>query len=332
MCLTKDEAQCSDIWLIAALTFPWSGYHHICHSVRDFTGINPCHILPKALWFNLKVLKPSIFPARQLLSFRWTRSLLLILWRCSVRSPPLQTKLSSYSLILRVKSVTGDDPRVVDEIISVTVSAKAWASGDLCRLSPDCYFLPSVTLLTELSSSAAFFPAASAAWKLQRGRLFTSHAIHEESEKPGCIHKQWLPQRCSDPDLKIGRLWRCCHSVDPGEWDALYSGSLRYSFPRRLLEMPPLWPGEVALSSTAADSHKQDTAASERPHSGPVLTINLVATGGCLSQDAALPREEDPEAVQAPAAAGTAHLRRVVHVPAHQPGQDHQTPLQLRER
>lgn len=51
-----------------------------------------------------------------------------------------------------------------------------------------------------------------------------------------------------------------------------------------------------------------------------------------MSQDAALPCEEDPEAVQAPAAAGTAHLRRVVHVPAHQPGQDHQTPLQLRKR
>ncbi len=43
-------------------------------------------------------------------------------------------------------------------------------------------------------------------------------------------------------------------------------------------------------------------------------------------------RGEDPEAVQAPAAAGAAHLRRVVHLPAHQPGQDHQTPLQLRKR
>lgn len=36
-----------------------------------------------------------------------------------------------------------------------------------------------------------------------------------------------------------------------------------------------------------------------------------------MIQDAALPREEDPEAVQAPAAVGTAHLRSVVHLPTH---------------
>ncbi|KAF3689012.1 hypothetical protein EXN66_Car004684 [Channa argus] len=84
--------------------------------------------------------------------------------------------------------------------------------------------------------------------------------------------------------------------------------------------------------SISADCLNENTAESERPHSGLVLTINRVATGGCLSQDAALPREEDPEAVQAPAAAGTAHLRRVVHLLAHQPGQDHKTPLQLWKR
>lgn len=33
-----------------------------------------------------------------------------------------------------------------------------------------------------------------------------------------------------------------------------------------------------------------------------------------------VPGEEDPEAVQAAAAPGAAHLRCVVHLPAHQPG------------
>lgn len=87
--------------------------------------------------------------------------------------------------------------------------------------------------------------------------------------------------------------------------------------------------GRAKLVSRASRGQPTDTEQqrTERPLPGPVLTFYRTATGGCLSQDAALPREEDPEAVQAPAAAGAAHLRRVVHLPTHKPGQDHQTPL-----
>lgn len=89
-------------------------------------------------------------------------------------------------------------------------------------------------------------------------------------------------------------------------------------------------------SSSSEEPRTVRNTAQQHPNgqqpSGLVLTIYRAATGGCFSEDAALPREEDPEAVQAPAAAGTAHLRRVVHLPTHQPGQDYQTTLQLRKR
>lgn len=96
---------------------------------------------------------------------------------------------SSCSLVLCANPMAGDDPWVADKIISVVVSAKAWAAGDLCRLSPDCYFVPSATLLTELSGfwSASLFPATLAAWKLQQGSLFTSHAIHRKRGRRGFI-------------------------------------------------------------------------------------------------------------------------------------------------
>lgn len=178
-----DGARCSDLWLIATLTFPWSGYLHICHSARQLTGISPCHISLKAFWFDLKILKSIHLLCK--------KTLVLSAGSvpcCSVVEMPLQTKVSSSSLILCFKSMTGDDPRIVDEIISVTVSARAWASGDLCRLSPDCYFVPSVTLLTALSSSAAFFPAAPAARKLQRGRPFTSHAVSQGKWRTAGLH------------------------------------------------------------------------------------------------------------------------------------------------
>lgn len=46
-----------------------------------------------------------------------------------------------------------------------------------------------------------------------------------------------------------------------------------------------------------------------------------------------VPGEEDPEAIQVAAAAGAAHLRRVVHLPAHQLGAPRQgTALALRLR
>lgn len=50
------------------------------------------------------------------------------------------------------------------------------------------------------------------------------------------------------------------------------------------------------------------------------------------ADDAAIPGEENQKAVQTSAAAGAAHFRGVVYLPAHQPGQIHQTPLQLWER
>lgn len=97
--------------------------------------------------------------------------------------------------------------------------------------------------------------------------------------------------------------------------------------------MPSLWLGEVVLQQSREQPRNttQQRPNSQQP-SGLVLTIYRAPTGGCFSEDAALPREEDPEAVQAPAAAGTAHLGGLVHLPAHQPGQDYQTTLQLRKR
>lgn len=93
--------------------------------------------------------------------------------------------------------------------------------------------------------------------------------------------------------------------------------------------------GRGSPSAEARTAQKHNTT-QQRPNSqqpsGLVLTIYRAPTGGCFSEDAALPREEDPEAVQAPAAAGTAHLGGLVHLPAHQPGQDYQTTLQLRKR
>lgn len=78
--------------------------------------------------------------------------------------------------------------------------------------------------------------------------------------------------------------------------------------------MPSLWPGE---GNPSAEPRTASNQTQQKSLSGTVLTVYRAATGGCASQDAALPREEDPEAVQAPATAGAAYLRRVVHVPAH---------------
>lgn len=226
--------------------------------------------------------------------------------------------------------MAGDDPWVAHKIMSVAVSAKAWATEDLCRLSPDCYFVPVVTLLAELSGfwSAAFSLLPQAAWRLQPRSLFTSHAIHSERRKPGCIHSN---------DCHRG-VWTQIWGYD--EFGAAVTPWIRGNetpFTLPVVNAPCLLAGSHAVfvngrGCPSLEPRITSNKAEQRSLSRRVLTIFRAATGGCVSQDAALPCEEDPEAVQAPAAAGTAHIRRMVHVPAHQPGQDHQTPLQLRER